>query len=268
MEDRYKLLEAVRVRNIESFNRLGATSVVERLKGAGMAEAELKETPTFLPYIVLIVDEMASLMQSAKKQVEMTITQIAQKARAVGIHLVCATQSPRADIITGQIKANMTARIAFRVTSQIESRIILDQGGADKLLGKGDMLVMLPGGFQPVRAQCTFVSDDEVTRLVDFLRSQGKPEYHAKLMEIDTTFSSEGTEQDDQYEDAVEVIVMEQRGSVSLLQRKLGIGYGRAARLIDIMEKNHIVGPFVGEGTPRQVLVSREQWEARRRTPA
>jgi S-DNA-T family DNA segregation ATPase FtsK/SpoIIIE len=171
-----------------------------------------------------------------------------------------ATQRPSADVITGLIRSNMPSRVAFRVASSIESRIILDYKGAERLLGKGDMLFLAQGSFEPIRAQCTFVSDEELRGVVRFLKSKAKPVYREELVEIDTVAEMEGTMDDEMFEEAVDIILREQRGSVSMLQRKLSIGYTRAARLIDEMEKYGIVGKHTGSSA-REVLVTPEQWE-------
>jgi len=263
MDDRYSLLSRVQARNIDSFNGLGEKKVQERLERAGVPEAEVERYPSYLPYIVVIIDELADLMMTARKEVEYSIVRLSQKARAVVIHMVAATQRPSADVITGLIRSNMPSRIAFRVASAIESRIILGYNGAERLLGKGDMLVLLQGSFQPVRAQCTYVSDEELAGVVQFLKSKAKPAYHEELVEIDAVSEVEGTVDDELFEKAVEVVVQEQRGSVSLLQRKLSIGYTRAARLIDEMERFGIVGPHTGSSA-REVLLTLEQWESRR----
>ncbi|MHC4607291.1 MAG: DNA translocase FtsK, partial [Planctomycetota bacterium] len=224
MEDRYIVLNKVGSRNIEAFNKLGKKKLYERLIDGGVPEDDCERFPNYLPYVVVIIDELADLMMTARKEVEHSIIRISQKARAVGIHVVAATQRPSTDVVTGLIRSNLPSRIAFRVASSIESRIILGYRGAERLLGMGDMLVLLAGSFQPVRAQCTFVSDDELRGLVKFLRAKGKPVYHDELVEIEAVADLEGTAEDDLFEDAVRVIVTEQRGSVSLLQRKLSIG--------------------------------------------
>lgn len=263
MDERYMMLNKVGSRNIESFNHLGEKELRKRLTESGTPEEDAENFPAYLPYIVVIIDELADLMMTARKEVEHSIIRISQKARAVGIHMVVATQRPSADVITGLIRSNMPSRIAFRVASSIESRIILGYNGAERLLGKGDMLLLLQGSFQPVRAQCTFVSDEELRGAVAYLRSKGKPVYHEELVEIEAAAGVEGTADDELFEDAVEIVVLEQRGSVSLLQRKLSIGYTRAARLIDEMEKFGIVGRHTG-ASAREVLLTPEQWEARK----
>ncbi len=266
MDERYMLLNKVGVGNISKFNKLGKTKIAERLKEKEFSEEEIEQFPTHLPYIVTVIDELADLMMTARKEVEHSIIRLSQKARAIGIHLVVATQRPSTDVITGLIRSNMPARIGFKVASQIESRIILDRKGAERLLGKGDMLLVLPGSFDPVRAQCIFTSDDELRGVNQFLKSKGKPEYHQQLLEIESVADLEGTDRDELFDDAVQIIIQEQRGSTSLLQRRMKIGYSRAARLMDAMAKFSIVGGFNGSSA-REVLITQEQWDARKASP-
>jgi S-DNA-T family DNA segregation ATPase FtsK/SpoIIIE len=264
MEDRYVLLKGVQARNIDSFNKLGEKGVLERLKERGVPDEEAKSATTFMPYIVVVIDEMANLMQTARKEVELSISTLAAKARAVGIHMICATQRPSTDVITGLIKANMPSRIGFRVASAIESRIILDSKGAERLLGKGDMLTLMAPTYLLQRGQCTFTSDEEIRGVVQFLRSKGKPIYHQELVQIDQASEAEGSMDDELFEDAVRVVLEEQRGSTSLLQRKLQVGYSRASRLIETMEAFGIVGKHNGSSA-RDILMTWEQWEARKK---
>ncbi|HZL71692.1 MAG TPA: DNA translocase FtsK [Planctomycetota bacterium] len=264
MEDRYVLLKGVQARNIDSFNKLGEKGVLERLKERGVPDEEAKASPTFMPYIVVVIDEMANLMQTARKEVELSISTLAAKARAVGIHMICATQRPSTDVITGLIKANMPSRIGFRVASAIESRIILDSKGAERLLGKGDMLTLMAPTYLLQRGQCTFTSDEEIRGVVQFLRSKGKPVYHQELVQIDQASEAEGSMDDELFEDAVRVVLEEQRGSTSLLQRKLQVGYSRASRLIETMESFGIVGKHNGSSA-REILMTWEQWESRKK---
>ncbi|HXX93742.1 MAG TPA: DNA translocase FtsK, partial [Planctomycetota bacterium] len=203
MEERYGTLSRVNANSIGSFNKMGEKKIRERLAEAAVPIEEAQEFPTHMPYIVAVIDELADLMMTGRKEVESSIVRLAQKARAIGIHLVVATQRPSTDVITGMIRSNMPSRIAFRVPSQIESRIIMDRKGAERLLGKGDMLVKMIDAFEPVRGQCTFVSDDELRGLVKWLRTQGKPEYHQELLEIKTVGDAEGTCDDDLFEEAV-----------------------------------------------------------------
>jgi len=214
-------------------------------------ELEDEEIPDRFPYIVVLIDELADLMQTAPADVEMCIARIAQKARAAGIHLIIATQTPRADVVTGIIKANIPSRIAFQVSSALDSRVILDTKGADKLVGKGDMLYLPPGSAKLERAQGAFVSDAEVERIVDHCAKQAKPRYEKDIRE---SIDNGGMDDDEEVSDAdeeliikcIEVVRQEQKASTSLLQRRLRLGYTRAARMVDILEQRGIVGP--GDG--------------------
>jgi DNA segregation ATPase FtsK/SpoIIIE, S-DNA-T family len=227
------------------------------------AEEDLgPKVPDRYPYIVVIIDELADLMQTAPAEIEVAICRIAQKARAAGIHLILATQTPRADVITGVIKANIPCKIAFQVSNALDSRVILDAKGAEKLVGKGDMLYLPPGSAKLIRAQGAFVTDDEVTRIVDFCKQQAKPRYVADIKaSLDGSGDGLGSEEEitdedeECYEKCLEVISQENRASTSLLQRRLRLGYTRAARMMDILEMRGIIGP--GEGAkPREILVS------------
>ena len=208
------------------------------------------QIPERFPYIVVLIDELADLMQTAPADVEMCIARIAQKARAAGIHLIIATQTPRADVVTGIIKANIPCRIAFQVSSALDSRVILDTKGADKLVGKGDMLYLPPGSAKLERAQGAFLSDAEVERIVDHCAKQGEPKYET---DIQSSINEDGDDDDDVSEadeeliiKCIEVVRQERKASTSLLQRRLRLGYTRAARMVDILEQRGIVGP--GEG--------------------
>ena len=265
MDERYGFLARAGVRNIQSYNQLGAEEIYARLHPED--EQERARIPTHMPYIVIIADEVADLMMTAAKEVESHIVRLAQKSRAVGMHLIIATQKPTVDVITGLIKGNMPARIAFQVTSRGDSRVILDEMGADKLLGLGDMLFLIPGTSHIVRAQGTFVSDAEINRVRDYLERY-PVEFSRELMQLQVGGGAAGKERgaalkdrDELYEPAIEIIVREGRGSCSLLQRALGIGYGRAARLIDFMYEDGIVGEYKS-GTSREVLYTWEEWEA------
>ncbi len=268
MEERYDLLARCGVRHLDSYNQLSREDVLRRCgidSTVDSAEADL--IPEQMPYIVIIADEMADMMMTSGKDVEAHIIRLAQKSRAVGIHLVLATQKPTVDVITGLIKSNLPARIAFQVASRTDSRVVLDENGADRLLGNGDMLFLVPGTSNLIRAQGTYVSDNEVNRIIDHFGDQ-TPQYSAELAQVAAkSVTGEGTggggarEKDDMYEPAVEIIIREGRGSVSLLQRHLGIGYGRAARLIDYMAEDGIVGDYNGSQA-REVLYNLEQWEA------
>lgn len=268
MEERYQLLSAVGVRHVDSYNKLGRERILEKLDlEPGTEEAEL--IPESMPYIVIVADEMADMMMTSGKDVEGHIIRLAQKSRAVGIHLVLATQKPTVDVITGLIKSNLPARISFQVASRMDSRVVLDEMGADKLLGKGDMLYMAPETSALQRAQGTYVSDDEVNKVIAFFADQ-EPEYDEELVKLKAAApsgkggkggsSSEPRERDDVYEQAVEVVIREGRGSVSLLQRALGVGYGRGARLIDWMAEDGIVGGYNGSQA-REVIMSMDEWD-------
>jgi len=217
------------------------------------------QVPEKLPYIVVIIDELADLMQTAPADVESAIARITQMARAAGIHLIVATQTPRADVITGVIKANIPSRIAFQVASKIDSRVILDENGADRLLGQGDMLYLPPSTSRLIRAQGVLVTDHEIQRLVEFVGAQSPPAFeaamHEKLEAASAAAEDEVTEEDEELvEKCLEIIRQEKRASTSLLQRRLRLGYTRAARIVDILEQRGILGP--GEGAkPREILV-------------
>lgn len=264
MEERYALLARAGVRHIADYNKLGDEELMERLQPAD--DEEKKNIPQHLPYIVIVADEMADLMMTAQKEVETHIIRLAQKSRAVGIHLVLATQKPTVDVITGLIKSNLPARIAFQVASRTDSRVVLDEMGADKLLGNGDMLFLWPGTSTLIRGQGTYVSDDEINKVVDFVGTT-EPQFVKELVALKPAGSGEGEKgsdhwksRDELYEAAIDCIVREGRGSVSLLQRALGVGYGRGARLIDFMAEDGIVGPYNGSQA-REVLITVEQWE-------
>ncbi len=270
MEERYQLLSRAGVRHVSVYNQLGDEELRERIDPAD--DDEWRRTPKQLPFIVIVADELADLMMTAGKDVEQHIIRLAQKSRAVGIHLILATQKPTVDVITGLIKSNLPARIAFQVASRVDSRVVLDEMGAEKLLGNGDMLFLLPGTSTMLRGQGTFLSDDEITRVVDFVGTD-EPQFAGELMQLKTKDEIEAAEvgnfrnRDELYETAVDIVVRERRGSVSLLQRALGIGYGRAARLIDFMAEDGIVGEYNGSQA-REVLVSLEDWETMSRDGA
>jgi S-DNA-T family DNA segregation ATPase FtsK/SpoIIIE len=271
MEERYDLLSRLRVRNIAGYNDLTLEKIHRRL--GPMDEEERQRIPEKMPYIVIFVDEMGDLMMTMKREVEGHIIRLAQKSRAAGIHLVVATQKPTVDVITGLIKSNLPARICFQVSSRSDSRVVLDEMGADKLLGKGDMLFLQPGTSTLMRAQGTYASDEEITRVVDYLECE--PCYAEELVQLSTrakdqeggSFLESLRKRDEVYEQAIEVVIREGRGSVSLLQRALGIGYGRAARLIDFMAEDGIVGAYNGSNA-REVLYTPEQWDEVKHTGA
>ena len=249
MEDRYKTLAAHGVRNIDQFNRNVRAAVAEN-QTAGPDGQELKT----MPYVVVIIDELADLMMAAGKEVEESIARIAQMARAVGIHLILATQRPSVDVITGLIKANLPARIAFRVASKVDSRTILDGNGAEQLLGKGDMLYLPPASSRFVRVHGPYISEQETARLCSFLRKQGKPTYDRSITAEDKP-AEKGIEfeKDDLYDEAARIVVSTGQASISYLQRRLRIGFSRAARLIDMMEMDGVVS--AAAGGKREVLV-------------
>jgi S-DNA-T family DNA segregation ATPase FtsK/SpoIIIE len=248
MERRYELFSDSGTRNIEGYN--------EYIRKHNQTSEEQQPN---LPYIVVLVDELADLMMVASSDVEDAITRLAQMARAAGIHLIIATQRPSVDVITGVIKANIPSRIAFSVSSQTDSRTILDSGGAEKLLGRGDMLFLPVGASKPTRIQGAFLSDEEVERVVDHCIDQQKAAYQEEMIPEDTNEIVDEVD-DELFDDAVQLIVEMQSASVSMLQRRFRIGYTRAARLIDAMEDRGIVGPYEGS-KPRTVLVTQSQEE-------
>ena len=261
MEERYALLARAGVRHISGYNQLGEEELMDRLQPE--SDEERKNIPTHLPYIVIVADEMADLMMTSAKEVETHIIRLAQKSRAVGIHLVLATQKPTVDVITGLIKSNLPARIAFQVASRTDSRVVLDEMGADKLLGNGDLLFLWPGTSTLLRGQGTYVSDEEINRVVEFVGTT-EPEFVKELVQLKVSPAGEADQdrfknRDELYEGAIEVVIREGRGSVSLLQRALGIGYGRGARLIDFMAEDGIVGAYNGSQA-REVLITMDQW--------
>lgn len=242
MENRYSMLAEHKVRNIESFNKI--------------AEKDKELSP--LPYLVVIVDEFADLMMVAGKEVEQAIIRIAQMARAVGIHLILATQRPSVNVITGIIKANMPARLSFRVSSKTDSRTILDQNGAEMLLGKGDSLFIPPGSSDTIRIHGCFVSEGEVNRIVDYLKQYGEPQFNDELVVPDVEDDSEpfsDEDMDEKYYEALELVKSKGVASISMIQRYLKIGYNRAARIMEIMEKQGIVAPSDGTSKPREVYL-------------
>ncbi len=237
MEERYRLLAKAGTRNIESYN----------------------EKAEKLPYIVVVVDEFADLMIVMPDQIETAVQRLAQLARAVGIHLILATQRPSVNVITGVIKANLPARISFKVASKVDSRTVLDMNGADKLLGKGDMLFLNPGAEKPTRIQGALVGDKEIDRVVSFIKEQGKPVYNEEIVKEQQKSALNTGEKDEFYDEAVKVIMESNQASVSILQRRMRLGYTRAARIIDMMELDGLVGPYEGS-KPRRILVDREAW--------
>jgi S-DNA-T family DNA segregation ATPase FtsK/SpoIIIE len=260
MEERYHLLARAGVRHVSVYNQLGEEELMERIRPEN--DDERRQIPTHMPYIVMVADELADLMMTSAKEVEQHIIRLAQKSRAVGIHLVLATQKPTVDVITGLIKSNLPARICFQVASRTDSRVVLDEMGADKLLGNGDMLFLWPGTSTLLRGQGTYLSDDEINRVIAAVATT-EPQFVQELVQLKAT-QPDGpgkalSNRDELYEAAVDLVIREGRGSVSLLQRALGIGYGRGARLIDYMAEDGIVGQYNGSQA-REVLVTLEQW--------
>jgi DNA segregation ATPase FtsK/SpoIIIE, S-DNA-T family len=264
MEERYHLLARAGVRHLSGYNQLGEEELMERIRPEN--DDERRQIPTHMPYIVIVADELADLMMTSAKEVETHIIRLAQKSRAVGIHLVLATQKPTVDVITGLIKSNLPARICFQVASRTDSRVVLDEMGADKLLGNGDMLFLWPGTSTLLRGQGTYLSDDEINRVIAAVATT-EPQFVKELVQLKAApAEGEGqggvkkfADRDELYEAAIDVVVREGRGSVSLLQRALGIGYGRAARLVDFMAEDGIVGQYNGSQA-REVIISLEQW--------
>ena len=264
MDERYAMLTRVKVRDIISYNRLKPSKMEELVGEEGM---EKMETP--MPYIVIIVDEFSDLMMVGAKEIEAYITRLAQKSRAVGIHVVLATQRPSVDVITGLIKTNMPSRIAFQVAAKVDSRTILDQNGADKLMGKGDMLFMPPGGSALMRAQGVFIEDQEIANIVDFWKAQGEPVYVdsasiGKARADDGKPEKGGSSDDDSksedFANAIELVIQSGRPSASYLQRQLRIGYNRASRYVELMETMGVVGPPKGS-KGREILWAQAQFE-------
>lgn len=237
MEERYVLLSKAGVRNIEAYN----------------------EKQEKIPYIIVVVDEFADLMSVARDQIENAITRLAQLSRAVGIHLILATQRPSVDVITGVIKANLPARVSFKVASKVDSRTVLDMNGAETLLGKGDMLFLQPGKEDLIRIQGALVKDIEIERVVEFIKAQGEPVYDEEILKEQQKSHLAGGEKDELYDEAVRVIMESNQASVSILQRRMRLGYTRAARIIDTMEMEGLVGQFEGS-KPRKILVDRQVW--------
>ncbi|MDD6310600.1 MAG: DNA translocase FtsK 4TM domain-containing protein [Firmicutes bacterium] len=271
MDDRYKKFAEEGARELASYNQIIEKKNAKALKAAGRnkdGSGEGTQPVTLepkMPQVVIIIDELADLMMAAPSQVEESICRLAQKARAAGMHLIVATQRPSVDVITGVIKANIPSRIAFAVSSQVDSRTILDMGGAEKLVGKGDMLFNPLGNGKPTRVQGTFISDDEVHNVIEFVKSQGTADEAAandvmdRISRVNTPDAEKGNRdfEDELLPDAIELVVDTGQASVSMLQRRFRIGYNRAARLIDMMEDRQIIGPSEGS-KPRQVLITEE----------
>jgi S-DNA-T family DNA segregation ATPase FtsK/SpoIIIE len=255
MEERYKTLAAEGVRNIEQYNRNVQQAIAEQ------RTPPESEGPRPLPFIVVVIDELGDLMMVASNEVEESIARLAQMARAVGIHLILATQRPSVDVITGLIKANLPSRISFRVSSKIDSRTILDGNGAEQLLGKGDMLFLPPASSRVIRLHGPYISEQESARLASYLRKQGRPTYDETITQEEKTVA-DGLEldKDDLYDEAARIVVQSGQASISYLQRRLRIGFSRAARLVDMMEMEGLVSPAAG-GKPREVLVDKNYFD-------
>jgi S-DNA-T family DNA segregation ATPase FtsK/SpoIIIE len=287
MQERYELLAANACRNVQDFNkRVREGAVLKRPKQRDVAFEELTYTGRILPYIVVVIDEMADLMMTVQAEVETPIAMLAQKARAIGIHLILATQRPSVNVITGLIKANFPSRIAFRVASQVDSRTIIDGAGAESLLGNGDMLFIPPGKSEPARMQGAYISSEDTEHLMGWYEARKEAKraaFEAQGLKIDEADSAEediivkvrereaaeahqgedgddggdGADRDKLFREAAEVVVQHRQGSTSLLQRRLKVGYGRAARIIDQLHAAGILGPPDGS-KPRDVLVGLE----------
>jgi S-DNA-T family DNA segregation ATPase FtsK/SpoIIIE len=257
MDERYSLLAEARVKNVAEYNRLGAEEIIARF-APGSPDEEAK-IPKKLPYIVIVIDELADLMMTAPKEIEAYIVRLAQKSRAVGIHIVLATQRPQATVVTGLIKSNMPCRIGFRVAARMDSRIILDQNGAETLLGEGDMLFLKPGTSDLIRAQGTFLDDGEIKRIVKHLKEVAEPQFHPELTQLRKVDAAD-MPKDDLFDEAVRVVLETKRGSVSLLQRRLSVGYARASRIIEMMAAAGILGEYKGSQA-REVLMTPEEYE-------
>ena len=263
MEERYKQLAAEGVRNLEQYNR-NVREQLRELEGGSAGEPapdpDPEEVPQPLPYIVLAIDELADLMMLVGREVEESIARLAQMARAVGIHLILATQRPSVDVITGLIKANLPARISFRVSSKVDSRTILDGNGAEQLLGRGDMLYLPPASSRLVRVHGPYISEQETARVCGFLRKQGSPAYDASITAEEKPAEAEALERDDLYDEAARLVVAAGQASISSLQRRLRIGFSRAGRLVDMMEADGLVSAGTG-GKAREVLVGADYFD-------
>ena len=258
MDERYALLAEAHVKNVAEYNKLGTEEIIARFSPT-TADEEAK-IPKKLPYIIIVIDELADLMMTASKEIEAYIVRLAQKSRAVGIHIVLATQRPQATVVTGLIKSNMPCRIGFRVAARMDSRIILDQNGAETLLGEGDMLFLKPGTSDLIRAQGTFLDEAEIRRITKHLKEVAEPQFHPELTQLKRVDAS-GMPRDDLFDEGVRVVLQSKRGSVSLLQRKLSVGYARASRMIEMMAGAGILGEYKGSQA-REVLMTLEEYEA------
>jgi S-DNA-T family DNA segregation ATPase FtsK/SpoIIIE len=256
MENRLATFRRAKVRNISDYNAIGRKGLQDML-GERYDEIDF---PDSYPYVVVVIDELADLMLTHKRDVETSINRIAAKARAAGIHLIVATQRPSTDVVTGLIKANLPVRMSFRVNTNTDSRVILDEAGAEKLLGNGDFLYRPPGADSNKRGQGAFIDTPEVTGICDHLRKHGTPEF-LEVLEQGSLLGGSTVEVDDEYwDEAVEFVLKSGRGSASLLQRKFKIGYSRASRLIEDMTEHGVLGEHNG-AKPREILITAEQWE-------
>jgi DNA segregation ATPase FtsK/SpoIIIE, S-DNA-T family len=257
MDERYALFAEARVKNITEFNSLGPEEIIRRFTPT--SQDEEAKIPKKIPYIVIVIDELADLMMTAPKEIEAYIVRLAQKSRAVGIHIVLATQRPQATVVTGLIKSNMPTRIGFRVAAKMDSRIILDQNGAEALLGQGDMLFLKPGTSDLIRAQGTFVDEQEVKKIARFLKDVAEPQFHPELTQLNRVDVTD-METDELFDEAIRIVLESERGSVSLLQRRLSVGYARASRMIEAMAAMGILGEYKGSQA-REVLITTEDYE-------
>jgi S-DNA-T family DNA segregation ATPase FtsK/SpoIIIE len=274
MDRRYRLMKEKAVRNIDGYNRVIEKEPWHKKDMIQLTDEEPMEEPAViggrlskdaplvhghLPRIVIVIDELADLMMTVGRDIEEYITRLAQKARAAGIHLILATQRPSVDVITGLIKANFPARISFQVTSRIDSRTILDSMGSEKLLGNGDMLFMPPGTARLTRIHGAFVSDDEVRRVMKFIKQQGRPNYRTDILEAKKDIEAAAAadeEYDEMYDQAVAIVTETRQASISMIQRRLRVGYNRAARMVEVMERDGVIGPADG-AKPREVYAQK-----------
>ena len=261
MDERYALLAEARVKNVAEYNRLGAEEIIKRFNPSS-ADEEAK-IPKKLRYIVIVIDELADLMMTAAKDIEAYIVRLAQKSRAIGIHIVLATQRPQATVVTGLIKSNMPTRIGFRVAARLDSRIVLDQNGAETLLGEGDMLFLKPGTSDLARAQGTYVDEAELKRIVKYLKEIAEPQFHPELTQLNKIDVTD-MHKDELFDEGVRIVLDSQRGSVSLLQRRLNIGYARASRIIEMMAAAGILGEYKGSQA-REVMMTLKEYEQMRK---
>jgi S-DNA-T family DNA segregation ATPase FtsK/SpoIIIE len=257
MDERYAILAEVRVKNMVDYNKLGPEEIIKRFDPA--SKDEEAKIPKCLYHIVIIIDELADLMMTAPKEIEAYIVRLAQKSRAVGIHIVLATQRPQATVVTGLIKSNMPCRVGFRVAARMDSRIILDQNGAETLLGEGDMLFLKPGSSDLIRAQGTFVDEAEIKRIVKHLKEVAEPQFHPELTQLKRLDPAE-MYCDELFDEAVRLVLETRRGSVSLLQRRLSVGYARASRIIEMMAASGILGEYKGSQA-REVVMTLNEYE-------